>query len=207
MTEPGLRERKKQQTRLQIARAAFDLFTTHGFDRTTVAEVARKAGVSEATVFNYFPSKEDLIYPGLEDFESGLVAAVRDRDPQQSILDAFRGYLLQARGLMATNDPGAGDRLAAVTRVITGSRALLNRERQVYDDYTRSLAGVIAEETSAKPDDVQPWVVANALIGVHRALVAYVRAQVLAGKGGPGLARRVRAQAEKALEALSTVRR
>jgi hypothetical protein len=45
-------------------------------------------------------------------------------------------------------------------------------------------------------------VVANALIGVHRALVAYVRAEVLAGRGGPALARRVRVQAERALSVL-----
>jgi AcrR family transcriptional regulator len=198
----GLRERKKQQTRQEISDAAFELFATRGFEQVTVAEVARRAGVSEATVFNYFATKEDLAYSRMEAFEDELLAAIRDRAPGQSILDAFRVFITRPRGLVAAKDSDAAARLATVTRVVTGSRSLLNRERQVYDQYTRALAGLIAEEMAAKPADITPWVVANALIGVQRALVDFVRAQVLAGRAGPGLARRVRAQAERALGVL-----
>jgi AcrR family transcriptional regulator len=198
----GLRERKKQQTRQEISDAAFELFATRGFDQVTVAEVARRAGVSEATVFNYFATKEDLAYSRMEAFEDELLAAIRDRAPDQSILDAFRAFITRPRGLLAARDQDAAARLATVTRVITGSRSLLNRERQVYDEYTRALAGLIAEEMAAKPADITPWVVANALIGVQRALVDSVRDQVLAGRSGPGIARRVRAQAERALAVL-----
>jgi hypothetical protein len=60
----------------------------------------------------------------------------------------------------------------------------------------------VAEERAAGPDDVEAWVVANAIIGVHRGLVDYVRRNVLAGNGGPSLAGRVRAQAERALAVL-----
>ena len=58
----GLRERKKRQTREAIAAAAMALFVARGFDAVTVAEVARAADVSEKTVFNYFPAKEDLVF-------------------------------------------------------------------------------------------------------------------------------------------------
>ena len=57
----GLRERKKQRTREDIAAAAMALFSARGFDDVTVADVARAADVSEKTVFNYFPTKEDLV--------------------------------------------------------------------------------------------------------------------------------------------------
>src|SRR5438094_119999 len=81
-------------------------------------------------------------------------------------------------------------RLVTVNRIIAASPSLLARERQIYDRYTRTLAALIAEERTVGPDDVEPWVVANAIVGVHRGLVEYVRRNVLAGKGGPNLARR-----------------
>ena len=78
MSEPlGLRERKKQQTRELIAGTARELFAERGFDAVTVAEIARAADVAEATVFNYFPTKEDLFYSRLEAFEEELLEAVR----------------------------------------------------------------------------------------------------------------------------------
>src|SRR5919108_88818 len=88
--EPGLRERKKQRTRQLLADTARRLFSERGFEHVSVAEIARVADVSEATVFNYFPTKEDLVYSGLETFEEQLLAAVRERPRGQTVLDAFR---------------------------------------------------------------------------------------------------------------------
>ena len=82
----GLREHKKAQTRQAIAQAAWELFSEHGFDRVTVAVVAEAAQVAEATVFNYFPAKEDLFYSGLDVFEEGLIAAVAGREPGAAVV-------------------------------------------------------------------------------------------------------------------------
>ena len=60
----GLRERKKLEVRERIAGAAFRLFSESGFDNVTVAEVAAAAETSVQTVFNYFPTKEDLLLNG-----------------------------------------------------------------------------------------------------------------------------------------------
>ena len=78
-TELGLRERKKLRTRQLITETAARLFVERGFDAVSVASVARAAEVSEATVFNYFPTKEDLVFQGMEAFETELLNAVRDR--------------------------------------------------------------------------------------------------------------------------------
>jgi AcrR family transcriptional regulator len=198
----GLRERKKQQTRQLIADTARRLFSERSFEKVTVAEVARVADVSEATVFNYFPTKEDLFYSRLEAFEEALLTAVREREPGESVLTAFGRFVLEARGLLAARDPDAVERLAAITRVITESPALLAREQHIFAGYTTSLANLIAEETKADANAIEPWVAANALMGVHRALVDYTRRQIVAGTRNPKLARQVRAQGKQALAAL-----
>src|SRR4051812_25424073 len=168
----GLRERKKQQTRQLIADTARRLFAERGFEGVRVAEVARAADVSEATVFNYFPTKEDLFFSGLEVFEQNLLSAIREREPGESVLDAFARFVLQPRGLLAAgaDDDGGVQRLVAITRVITESPALLAREQRIFAGYTDSLAALIAEETRARVGAIEPWVAANALMGVHRAL-------------------------------------
>src|SRR4051794_16937330 len=186
---PGLRERKKQQTRDLIADTARRLFADRGFEGVTVAEVASEADVSEATVFNYFPTKEDLFYSRLEAFEEELLASIREREPGESILAAFGRFVLTQRGLLAARNEESAQRLAQITRVISESPALLAREQRIFAGYTDSLAALIAEETGADASDPEPWVVANALMGVHRALVGYARRQIMAGVPTPRVAR------------------
>lgn len=202
MTQLGLRERKKAETRRHIAATARELFGVRGFEAVTVAEVAAAADVSEATVFNYFPSKEDLFYSGLEAFEAALLEAIRERPAGDSALAAFGRFVDEPRGMLASGDAEAMERQAAMARVIEESPALLAREEKILAGFTDSLAELLRAETGAKPDDVEPWVAANAIIGVHRALIGFARAQVLAGARNPALARRVRAQAKRALAAL-----
>jgi AcrR family transcriptional regulator len=200
--ELGLRERKKQRTRELIAETARRLFTQRGFERVPIAEVAREAEVSEQTVFNYFPTKEDLVYWRLESFEDELLATIRERETGESVLRAFGRFVLQHRGLLAEQDPEARQRLVELTRMITASPALLAREREIFDRYTASLAGLIAEETGTRDDGVEPWVAANALIGVHRALVDHSRKLIVAGAPHEVILRELRAQGERALGAL-----
>ena len=107
---PGLRERKKQQTRQHLADTARRLFAERTFESVTVADVANAAGVSEATVFNYFRTKEDLFYVGLEAFENQLLSSIRDRPAGESILEAFRRFVLQPRGLLASTDQASEQR-------------------------------------------------------------------------------------------------
>jgi AcrR family transcriptional regulator len=198
----GLRERKKAQTRELLAETARRLFAERGFERVSVAEIARIADVSEKTVFNYFPTKEDLVYWRLESFEEELLETIRRRAAGESVLDAFGRFVRQPRGMLGRYDPEARERLAALTRVIVESPSLLAREQQIFAGYTASLAALIAEETGAGAADIEPWVAANAMMGVHRRLIDYARERIVAGARHPGLARDVYAQAEDALALL-----
>jgi len=199
----GLRERKKQQTRQAIAETARALFVERGFEAVRVAEVAEAAEVSQKTVFNYFPTKEDLVFWRLEAFEEEILGAVRERAAGESALDAFRRFVLTPRGLIDDDDPAARETLLGITRMISSSPALLAREREVFERFTGSLARLLAEETGAEPDAVEPWVAANAMMGVHRALVHLTRSRVLAGAASADLAGEVRAHGERAVAALA----
>jgi AcrR family transcriptional regulator len=201
----GLRELKKQQTRQLIADTAWRLFADRGFDRVTVAEVARQAQVAEATVFNYFPTKEDLFYHRLEAFGAGLVEAVAARKPGEPALAAVRRYLLGSDGLLAqvaAGDAEALQRLRTVSRVIAASPSLLAREQQAIGRSTDALAEQLAAETGAPADDVTARAAANALLGVQRALVDHVRRRILADDRPERLADEVRELGRRAFALL-----
>jgi AcrR family transcriptional regulator len=198
--EPGLRERKKERTRQQIGEAAQRLFAERGFDAVTVAEVAREADVSVGTVFNYFPTKEELFYSGMESFEERLVEAVRGRDAGESVPAAFRDFVLAGTSRLAAEE--VAELIASAASVIETSPALQARERQVVAEFTEQLTELIAEEQGAGA--VEAWAVANALMGVQRALVAHVRVRVLAGVKGRPLASDARTQGTRAFALLES---
>jgi AcrR family transcriptional regulator len=203
--EMGLRERKKEQTRRLIADTAWRLFADRGFERVTVAEVARQAEVAMATVFNYFPTKEDLFFFRLEAFGVDLVEAVATRATGESAPAAFRRQLLASGGLLAqaaSGDLQALERLRTVNRVIAASPALQAREQQAFARTADALAAQLAAETGAAGGDLRPQVAANALVGVQRALVDHTRRQVLAGEEPGWLAADVRRLSEDAFALL-----
>ena len=195
-TGVGLRERKKEQTRQLIASTAQQLFAERGFDAVTVADVARAAEVSPGTVFNYFPTKEDLFYSGMQLFEASLVDAVRSRPVGKSVLAAFRDFILANASRL--EDEEVASVIARAARLVAGSAALQARERELIDGYTDALAELLVAETRASAESIEPKVVASALMSTHRVLVAYVHARVLAGRHGPALAADFRVQAKRA---------
>ncbi|TMC81980.1 MAG: TetR/AcrR family transcriptional regulator [Chloroflexi bacterium] len=190
--EAGLRERKKQKTRQAIFDTARRLFGERRFEDVTVAEIARAADVSEVTVFNYFPTKEDLFYGGMQFFEEDLLEAVRSRPRGESAIRAFRRRLLQG-----TEALGSKERVAAITQAgdtVAASPSLVAREREIVERYTQRLAELLAADTRSEPGDVEPMAAAAAMMGAHRAMVDYVRRRVSAGRKGPALVEDARAQ-------------
>src|ERR1700751_3852365 len=94
----GLRERKKQQTRETIARAALRLFAEQGYDETTLAEIAEAADVAPRTIFAYFESKEDILLCEEGSFLNDLKRRLENRPSDTTTVDAIPEFLARMRG-------------------------------------------------------------------------------------------------------------
>ncbi|MER6631546.1 TetR family transcriptional regulator [Streptomyces sp. NPDC000987] len=154
-----LRERKKQRTRDALLRAALELFTTRGYERTTVDEIADSVDVSQRTFFRYFAGKQEVALFLQELAVARFVEAVRDRPAGEAPMTALRQALLEGWD-------GLGDVIESVVpvelylrmyQVIESTPALLaahlRRSTEIEDSLTRVLAereGVDAE-TDPRP--------------------------------------------------------
>ena len=190
----GLRESKKLLMRQEIADTAMRLFVKRGFDHVTVAEVAEAAGVSEKTVFNYFPTKEDLFFDEVPARQAAAVEAIRQRRPGESIVAALRR--LQARECPRLCSPG----FASFARIIEESPALQAKELAVMASFSDVLAEAIRRELGAHEVDAR--IAANVLVSVHWQLFRNARAQALAGRHGPGAVRSLRRDLDRAYRLL-----
>ncbi|MEV0251359.1 TetR/AcrR family transcriptional regulator [Nocardia sp. NPDC050712] len=185
MTEPGLRARKKQQTRDSISQQATLLFLERGFDKVTIAEVAAAADVAKMTVTNYFPRKEDLALDLGPVFVEQLARTVRERAPGESALAALRrAYLAAAAG----RDQVVGFSGPAFAQLIADSPALVARLREFHEEREAALARALAAETAAAPTDIAPRVAAAQLAGVHRVLFDETVRRTLAGESDEDIA-------------------
>ncbi len=179
----GLRELKKLHTRQEIADRAMQLFARRGFDHVTVAEVAEAANVSEKTIYNYFPTKEDLFFDEVPEREAALVAAITGRRKGESILQALRR--LQATECPRLCSPG----FATFARIIEESTALKAKELEVMSRFVQVLTETLQAELALDER-------------VHRQLFRAARKQALAGKHGPAATRRLRADLDRAYHLL-----
>jgi AcrR family transcriptional regulator len=191
----GLRETKKLATRQQIADVAMTLFVQRGFDRVTVAEVAAAAGLSEKTVFNYFPTKEDLFFDEVPERARRLTEAIRSRPEGEPILAALRR--LQLGECERLCSPG----FAVFARTLEDSPALRAKELEMMSFFAQAVADALEGE-GIDPRDAR--IAAALLISVHRQFFRAARTQALAGKHGPAAARRLRTDLERAYALLES---
>jgi AcrR family transcriptional regulator len=197
--EPGLRERKKQRTREEISAAAMRLFRERGFDAVTVAEIAREAEVSEKTVFNYFPAKEDLVaHRGQEMIES-LIGAFRETTPGGSVVTPFR-HLTEA--LLDAVETEPVESIVAVPRLVMGSDTLRRRLFQAWEQEAAALAPVIAQVAGLEPDDFLAAMMARTLSWTHRLIFRAAFGRLLDGEDQRAVAADLRVQAARAYDKL-----
>jgi AcrR family transcriptional regulator len=201
--ELGLRERKKRRTRETISDVATGLFIDRGFDRVTIAEVARAADVSVNTIFNYFRTKEDLFFDRQVEVEEARSRIVRGRMQGESAVAALRRDYLAA---LERRDPysGVNDDLVTFARLIRESPALQAREREIGERSEAALARTLAEETGVGEDDLIPRLVASQVAGVYRTLFAESRRRLLAGQTADEIAPALLSAARLAFDLLES---
>ena len=144
---PPLTERRKEATRVDIARAAVDLFTTRGVAATSADDIAAAAGISVRTLWRYFPTKESSVRPLLTAGIELTARALRDWPrgaPLASVLDD-----LAASGLVA--DLPTLLALVRLTRTEPGLRAVWLR---THDDAEPVFAAALAARDGRSQDDL-----------------------------------------------------
>jgi AcrR family transcriptional regulator len=195
----GLRERKKRETREAIARTAMKLFAARGFDAVTVADVAEAAGVSEKTVFNYFPAKEDLVlHRGAERLET-LIEAIRGRPAGASVVEPFRDLTMR---FIDQVDSGSVDAILAVPRLVAGSKSLRDRLFLAWEHEAAVLTPVIVDQAQAAEDDLVAAVVARTLAWTHRVAFRAALRRLMAGDDQRAVAADLREEANRAYDLL-----
>jgi len=100
--------------RERIVLAAVDLFTEHGYDGTTVAQIAERAEVTRSTFFRYFPDKRDVLAAGQETLGRLLTDGIAGAPDGASPLEAVAAGLVNVSGAMSPMNRDLAPRLEAV---------------------------------------------------------------------------------------------
>jgi AcrR family transcriptional regulator len=137
-----------------------------------VADVAEACGVSEKTVFNYFPTKESLILDRLEATVAALRAGLAEPGvaPTEAALRILDGELTAMTSWLAgQDDPArAGAEVQRFGTLIEATPSLRAHQSAMMDRFTTVAAEVLAERAGMSPADPEPQIAAAALLGLWR---------------------------------------
>ena len=153
------RARKKAQTRSLVRETAQRLFAERGFEAVTIADIAAAADVAVQTVFNHFPTKEDLFFDGHTPWVEGAAEAVRSRTAGTGPLDALHAHLVERVALHVRRLASPEGR--AFDTTLESSPALRARERELHHEATARLGDALYEVWTdeggapAIPEDVR----------------------------------------------------
>jgi AcrR family transcriptional regulator len=127
--------RSGAEARRRLQRAALELYREHGFDRTTTAEIAARAGLNERTFFRHFADKREVLFDGEAALRAELVQSVAEAPDGLPPLDVLLGAFRKAGRILEDNRPFSEPRLA----VIAATPALRERELAKHASLTDAL--------------------------------------------------------------------
>jgi AcrR family transcriptional regulator len=154
----GLRERKKLKTKEAIQRAAMRLIEKQGYEETTIEEIAAAAEISPSTFFNYFPTKEDVVF--LDAYDPMLLDLLQQLPPEMPLNEVLR------RALDSLSDSFRRDRevIMARTRLILEVPELRGRIWEEIERNQAMLTAALAQRSGISPDDYELRVTVRLLI-------------------------------------------
>jgi AcrR family transcriptional regulator len=153
---PGLRERKKLQTRAAIVDAALDLFERKGFEATTVEDIAAAADVSPRTFFRYFESKQDVVMVKNQEEGEGLAVALTQRPPDEPPVEALRNTITAQVASLESDDV-----MQREMRVMMGNPDLRAMALDHFHEHSDELARALAGRMRLPGDALVPRVLAG----------------------------------------------
>jgi AcrR family transcriptional regulator len=128
--------RWEPDSRGRLRQAAMDLYADRGFENTTVAEIATRAGVTERTFFRHFADKREVLFSGSEAMQDALARAVADAAPSESPMDAAIAGIEAAGAMLPERRESSRQRQA----IITANADLRERELIKLASMTEALA-------------------------------------------------------------------
>jgi len=170
-SRPGLRERKKQRTRDALVRAALELFTTRGYDGTTVDDIADAVEVSQRTFFRYFAGKEEAALALTEMTVAQFVESVRARPPHEAPVEALRQAVLEGWDTLneIVSEVVPVELYLRMYRVIESTPVLLAAYLRRSDEAEEEIARVLAAREGLDVEaDPRPRLAVAVFSGVMR---------------------------------------
>lgn len=157
----GLRDRTRRAVRAELAEVAVDLFARQGFEATTVDEIARAAGLTKRSFFRYFPTKEDVVFEGIDVTGERVVADLEARpageDPWKSLHHVLRDWQEEIH---------RSERAATALRLIEANPALGGRLHQRRAEWRQQVSRALQARPGAGIDAYTADLLTNAAAAV-----------------------------------------
>ncbi|MER5474997.1 TetR/AcrR family transcriptional regulator [Streptomyces sp. NPDC002935] len=167
---PPLTDERKAETRLEIARAAVELFVDQGVAATTGEQIAQVVGVSARTLWRYFPSKESCASPLFAAGIDAIAVALRAWPTDRPLEDVLVRASTTAEGAVASPQPPRVRTLLRLTRTEPGLRAVW---LQAHDDAEPVFARALADRAGLDAVDLRSEIQAAMLNAALRAAVEH----------------------------------
>jgi AcrR family transcriptional regulator len=202
--DEGLRERKRRLTRQLISDAATTMCATRGFDNVKVSEVADRVGVSEKTVYNYFPTKESMVLDYADESVERMAQALRQRRPGESLTEAVVRAIKADMARFDDTPDELVQFLPMFGAMIESTPALRAAWLELHDRLARVARDELAAQAGVDPRDPEPTAAGRALAGLAEVATESRIRHVSEGARGAELNDAVNGDLERAARLLET---